>query len=347
MPRPQLEEDARRRNITFSAGPATLAMVQAIRAFYALTEPNSRWSDGRALDQIVERQFFGIVTEKLAERFGARLQHWAHDFVTWRVGDRVARVTALGIDGVTVHEADGSRAATVIMYMQIPNVIEMLTGFFNHGLGSASTVYPSYENLVDGMPVVINVVNLLTGESRVLQSLAEPEADPPVVGSMVTVFVSKDETVAGTVKAAEVLEMRGGDREGKSLFISLSQGDPFRPENNDKMNATDFFHAINTSIASYIDAASISAQMTTEFQSSWTRGAWQVRSLQLESGDVRFFFFNRPEAGDPLPIQRIVPPTRLGVQFIAPDIGEFLLTGSTAPHRFWATESSPAFKQSG
>jgi hypothetical protein len=124
------------------------------------------------------------------------------------------------MDSINVHEIDAGSGATVLMILQVPNIIEMLTGFFYHGFDSAASyVYPSYENIIDGMPVIVHYVNR-RGETRILQSLAPPEADPPPIGAHVTVFVGNDDTYTGDVTAAEALETVG-DRGGRSLYISI------------------------------------------------------------------------------------------------------------------------------
>jgi hypothetical protein len=99
------------------------------------------------------------------------------------------------------------------------------------------------------------------------------------------------------------------------------------------MNATQFFNAVNATIKLYVDGAAIDSLMTTETQSSWKRGTFQVRSLELEDGTARLFFFDNPSEVNPLPIQRIVALDETGACKAAPDIAEFLMTGKTAAHR--------------
>jgi hypothetical protein len=224
MVKQRVDDEARRRNTNFSAGPTTVPLLKALAEFQATIEPDARWSIGRTLDFAVERAFFDTISEKLRERF-PNIGFSIHDPTEWQLGERAARVVRIDIADIEVEFNDPpGRSVTMRVPLKVPHVIERLAHFFTHGVPSVTVFFPSHGNLADGLPVVVTLFDFATGASHVFQSLAAPDAELPPLGALAVIREMHNE-YRGTIDQAEYLDL-AGDGSGRCLNVFVTQNRP-------------------------------------------------------------------------------------------------------------------------
>jgi hypothetical protein len=228
MPRPSVDEESRRRNVTVSLAPPTSPLIKAVGDFYELTNPGLKWSDGRVVDQAIKNEFLNAITEKLRDRY-PEIGFTDSANSGWVLNGRAARVNEISLQSIIIDLADlPQMTISATIPLSIPHIIESLAHFFMHGTNSPRVqdivrVFPSYENRIDGQQVVVSHFDYATGGSRIIPTLAAPLEPTPPVGSTLIVRDGQD-CYEGVVKSAQVVERHAG---GRMLFVSVVANEPY------------------------------------------------------------------------------------------------------------------------
>lgn len=224
MAKMKIDDDLRRKNVTFSAAPVTIPLLRGLAEFYSSLEPDERWSDGRALDRAIELQFFDTITGELRRRY-SRLGYSASEPIGWQLGKRGVHLERIRpLDILFTFVDPPGRDLSISLTPKVANIVERLVDFFANGLANVTINYPSYENPFDAQAVVFAYFDWSTGKSWILNSIAAPNEEPPPIGARVVIH-NEAGIFHGIVDAAEVLDMTDGGPGRRSLYIVVSGGE--------------------------------------------------------------------------------------------------------------------------